>query len=256
VRRQRCPIFAPDPPANRITNGGMNGENASMTMIRICTGVAVAAVATSACATKGYVNRQVAAMADTSRIAWTASDSSIRQEMTSQATQLTSLRTDVDSVKSNVASLRQDLNMLRDSVGAKVTALEKGMEFIFPVTFAFDDATVRDQDRAALDRFAQVVDKHYGGAVVTVEGFADPAGTAAYNRQLSLKRAEAVISYLQEKGLSNVTLKPVGLGESRQVVEGASRDMPGAESNRRVVFVVESTTGGTPSDSTRTSGTR
>jgi hypothetical protein len=31
----------------------------------------------------------------------------------------------------------------------------------------------------------------------------------------------------------------VGLGETRQVVEGASRDDPGADANRRVVFVIE-----------------
>jgi hypothetical protein len=29
------------------------------------------------------------------------------------------------------------------------------------------------------------------------------------------------------------------MGEVRQVVEGAERDMPGAQANRRVVFVVE-----------------
>jgi len=220
-----------------------------MTMMRMCTGLAFAAVATSACATKGYVNRTVAAMVDTSRAAWTASDSSVRKDM---ASQFASLRSDVDTVKSNVNSLRQDLNVLRDSLGAKVTAMEKGVEFVFPVTFAFDDATVRDQDRAALERFGQVINKHYGGSIVTVEGFADPAGTSRYNQRLSQRRAEAVIAYLQEKGLSNVTLRPVGYGETRPVVEGASKDMPGAEENRRVVFVVETTNGGVRSDSTST----
>jgi outer membrane protein OmpA-like peptidoglycan-associated protein len=220
-----------------------------MTMMRMCTGIAFAAMATSACATKGYVNRQVQAMMDTSRVAWTTGDSALRNDVTGQ---ITSLRTDVDSVKSGLGSLRQDLNMLRDSIGARVTAMEKGMEFVFPVTFAFDDATVREQDQAALDRFAQVVNKHYSGAVVTVEGFADPAGTMTYNQRLSLRRAEAVIEYLQGKGLSGVTLRPVGLGESRQVVEGAERDEPGAEANRRVVFVVESTTAGVRADTTGT----
>jgi outer membrane protein OmpA-like peptidoglycan-associated protein len=52
--------------------------------------------------------------------------------------------------------------------------MENGMKFALPVTFAFNDANIRDEDRASLDRFAQVVGKHYSGTVVTVEGHADP----------------------------------------------------------------------------------
>jgi peptidoglycan-associated lipoprotein len=75
---------------------------------------------------------------------------------------------------------------------------------------------------------------------VTIEGFADPAGSVAYNRELSQDRAENVLGYLVNAGLSAASLRAVGYGETRQVVEGAEGDMPGAASNRRVVFVVES----------------
>jgi hypothetical protein len=36
----------------------------------------------------------------------------------------------------------------------------------------------------------------------------------------------------------------MGLGEDRQVVKGAERDEPGAQTNRRVVFIVESSANG------------
>lgn len=205
-------------------------------MIVKYTGVTLAVMATNACATKGYVMKQVQAAADTSRMGYVAGDNSIKSEM---STQFASVRSDLDGVKKDVASLRQDLAMLRDSVGAKITAMENGMRFAMPVTFAFDDAAVRGADRSTLDLFAKVMNRHYAGSLVTVEGFADPAGSAAYNRRLSEQRAENVIAYLQHAGLSGLTLRPVGLGESRQVTEGASGDMPGADSNRRVVFVVE-----------------
>ncbi len=204
--------------------------------IRIIT--ALAALATSACATKGYVTKQIQAASDSSRAGWIAGDTSLRGEVT---TRFSAVDARIDSVNTNIGTLRQDLNTLRDDFGAKVTAMEKGMQFAFPVTFAFDDAEVRTEARAALDRFVQVINKHYAGSIVTVEGFADPAGSAAYNRRLSEDRAESVIEYLRSAGISGVTLRPVGLGETRPVVDGASRDMPGAESNRRVVFVVEST---------------
>jgi peptidoglycan-associated lipoprotein len=205
-------------------------------MLRKYSGAVLAALMTAGCATKGYVRTQVQAAADTSRMGYTAADASLKQEVT---TELGQVRTDVDSLKSNVSTLRQDLTVLRDSLGARIIAMEKGLRFILPVTFAYDDATVSDEDRPALDQFASVVGKHFQGAVVTVEGFADPAGSAAYNRRLSRERAENVLAHLNQAGLNGVTLRAVGLGETRPVVEGASRDMAGADANRRVVFVIE-----------------
>lgn len=205
-------------------------------MLRKYSGAVLAALMTAGCATKGYVRTQVQAAADTSRMGYTAADASLKQEVT---TELGQVKTDVDTLKSNVSSLRQELAVLRDSLGARIIAMENGLKFIFPVTFAYDDATVREEDRPALDRFASVVGQHYQGTVVTVEGFADPAGSASYNRRLSRERAENVLAHLNQAGLSGVTLRAVGLGETRLVVEGASGDEPGADANRRVVFVIE-----------------
>src|SRR5262249_11902987 len=160
-------------------------------------GAVLVGVAMSACATKGFVRTQIAALRDTSRMGWTAGDSAVRAELNSQmTTQIAGVKTEVDSVKSSVESLRRDLGMLRDSLGARITAMENGMQFILPVTFSFDDASVRDADRPVLDRFAKVITKHYNGSTMTVEGFADPAGSAGYNKRLSQKRADNVVAYL------------------------------------------------------------
>jgi len=159
-------------------------------------------------------------------------------------TDVNGVKTDVATLKTDVQALRRDLTTLRDEFGAKITAMENGMKFAFPVTFAYDDASVRDDDRPALDRFVQVVNKYYGGSLVTVEGFADPAGTASYNLALSKRRADAVASYLGQAGVAGVTIRSIGMGEMRQVVQGAERDEPGAQANRRVVFVIETSGAG------------
>jgi peptidoglycan-associated lipoprotein len=200
---------------------------------------ALAIVALGACATKGYVRQQVETGVSAERVARTSADSTLTQNVNGLNSDLTTVKSDVAGLKNDVASLRSDLTSLRSEFGAKITALENGMKFDMPVTFAFDDATVRDQDRASLDAFAKIVGKYYTGSVVTVEGHADPAGSASYNNMLSKKRAEAVASYLSQAGLSGVDMRTVGYGESRQIVKGAKKDDPGAESNRRVVFVVE-----------------
>lgn len=200
-----------------------------MANLRAVGTVALSSLILGACATKGFVRDRVA----TERSDRIAADSSIM-------TDVSSVRSDVATLRNDVTSLRNDLQALRTEFGAKITAMEEGMRFAFPVTFAFDDATVREADMAALDRFASVVSKYYPGSTITVEGFADPAGARAYNMDLSQRRAESVLSYLGEKGLSNTNLRAVGYGSARQVNPGAQRDDPGAEANRRVVFVVES----------------
>jgi peptidoglycan-associated lipoprotein len=146
-----------------------------------------------------------------------------------------------ERLTADIAQLRTDLQTLRTEFGAKIAAVEEGLSFTFPVHFSFNDATVQQSDIAALDKFRDVVNKHFPGTIVTIEGFADPAGSKAYNQRLSTKRAEAVREYLVGREVS-AELKTIGYGESRLVVPGAEKDEPGAELNRRVVFVVESHT--------------
>ena len=169
-----------------------------------------------------------------------------KREMTAVRGEIASERTArmaADSaLQADVAALRNDLQAMRTEFGAKITAMEDGLRFALPVNFAYDDATVREQDQASLQRFAQVAQRYYAGSAITVEGFADPAGTARYNLALSQRRADAVRAFLEGQGLAGTQLKAVGYGESRQVAPGAEGDEPGAEQNRRVVFGIE--TGG------------
>jgi len=213
-------------------------------MIRNIALLAFASTALSACATKGYVRNQVETGVAAERSARETADTDLNGKVTTLGTDINAVKSEVATLQTDVAALRRDLTALRDEFGAKITAMENGMKFAFPVTFAFNDATIRDEDRASLDRFAQVVGKHYSGTVVTVEGHADPAGSRTFNKTLSQRRAESVASYLTTAGLTGVELRPVGMGEDRQVVKGAERDEPGAQTNRRVVFIVESTANG------------
>jgi peptidoglycan-associated lipoprotein len=189
----------------------------AMRTLTLCT---VGLFSLSACATKGALKRgleaQTAAL-ESERAARTAADEAQRAEL---------------------ASLRTDLQGLRTEFGAKITEVSQGLQFAFPVHFAYNDANVRTEDAVALDRFANVVQKHYTGAKVTVEGFADPAGSQRYNLALSQKRADAVKAYVAGKGLDPSLIEAVGYGKTR-LVKNAAKDAPGAELNRRVVFVIE-----------------
>ena len=193
---------------------------------RVMVAALVGALAlTAGCATK----KQLRTAIDRERSERVAGDSANAAQTASQ----------IAAVRAEVAALRGDLTNLRTEFGARITAMEDGVRFALPVHFAFDDATVRTEDQAALDRFASVVQKYYGGAPVTVEGFADPAGTERYNLALSQRRADVVRDYLVQRGLTSALVRSIGYGKTRLVVADASHDDPGAELNRRVVFVVE-----------------
>lgn len=187
--------------------------------------VLLAPLALQACATKGFVRNEVAA----SRA---ATDSALVAERTAR------MAADED-LSARIVALRGDLDSLRTEYGARITAMEDGLRFAMPVNFAFDDATVRDTDRPMLERFARVAKGYYPGSTITIEGFADPAGSRSYNLALSKRRAENVRQTLESLGLTENPLKTVGYGEARLVVPGAAGSESGAQQNRRVVFVIE-----------------
>ena len=176
------------------------------------------------CATKGDIE-------DAMQQRQAALEEAIEQERSERMEADEQLANEIDQLQSDLEAMRTDFN-------AQIEAVAEGLHFVLPVHFAFDEAEVRETDHAVLERFASVVNEHYSGAMVTVEGFTDPAGSAAYNRDLAQRRAEAVRDQLMEIGVE-AQLRAVGYGEDRLVVEGAAHDDQGAELNRRVVFVIE-----------------
>lgn len=182
-------------------------------------------IATAGCATKGAL-----------RDAMDQQDAAL--EAAIEAERAERMAAD-ERLASQLAELRSDLDQMRADFSAEIEAVAEGLQFVLPVHFAYDEADVRPSDYPVLERFASIVNKHYPGSVVTVEGFTDPAGPAAYNKRLAQRRAEAVRSRLIDQGIQ-AQLRAVGYGEDRLVVEGAAHDDPGAELNRRVVFVIES----------------
>lgn len=210
-----------------------------MRQVRIVFVATLAATALSACATKGFVRKNI----ETQRVAMAGE---LNGERTARMGADSSLRTDLNTtnaevakVAADLAALRTELNGLRTEFGAKISAMEGQITFAFPVHFDFDNSTVRPVDQAALERFATVANKYYKGATITVEGFADPAGSAAYNMRLSRNRAESVRDFIASKGVDSLNVKTVGYGEARQVRKNASGTDAGAELNRRVTFVID-----------------
>ena len=131
-----------------------------------------------------------------------------------------------DEFDSTIADLRatdQKLQSQIDSLSQKhdalVTQLAGRVRVETGAHFATGDATLSDQDKPLLDDFARVIKDSHSDALITVEGFTDPAGSAATNRRLGLQRAQAVRDYLVSSGLGAEQVRAVSYGEdqNRQV---------------------------------------
>jgi peptidoglycan-associated lipoprotein len=127
---------------------------------------------------------------------------------------------------------------------AKIAAMAGRIRIDTIAHFGFNESTLNEQDKPLLDDFAKTIAKSAPDALVTVEGFADPAGSRGYNMKLGRQRADAVRDYLTSTGgLSADRVRTVSYGEAenRQVLKGESGE--GAEPNRRVNLVVDFASG-------------
>ena len=147
----------------------------------------------------------------------------------------------MEELSARLDGLAQSLTALQSEFDITVERLGSAVRFDMPVYFAFDEADLRSEDLPVLDRFSSVVLEFYSEALITVEGFTDPAGSVEYNRQLGLRRADAVRSYLVESGgfdESNVRTVSYGEDMARLVAPGQAGREKGWE-NRRVALVIE-----------------
>lgn len=153
-----------------------------------------------------------------------------------------SLATRIGNLEGRVDGLQSDLDAMRSDFNTKIQQMQTALRFEVPVHFAFDQDSLRTQDKPVLQRFGQVVQQYYPDALVTVEGFADPSGSAAYNLKLGERRAESVKSYLvSQGGLSTDRVRTVSYGETSARLVDPSAHGPGQSGwqNRRVVLVID-----------------
>lgn len=150
------------------------------------------------------------------------------------------LRSNDQKQQQEIDAITQEMHQKFGQYDTQITAMQGRINVDTIAHFDTNQTTLRDEDKQRLADFAKVMRDHHADAVITAEGFADPAGSAGYNQHLALKRAQAVRDYLvQTGGLNADQVRAVGYGKvaNRQVVKGATGDqgMP----NRRVSLVTD-----------------
>jgi OmpA family len=103
------------------------------------------------------------------------------------------------------------------------------------VFFALDQATLTEADRQIISQAVEEY-RRTGAAQITATGHTDTSGSAAYNLELSLRRAEVVANELVRQGVPAREIATVGQGEEDLLVPTA--DGVREPRNRRVWIVV------------------
>jgi OmpA-OmpF porin, OOP family len=141
-----------------------------------------------------------------------------------------------DSIEAAKARARDSIAAVNSRVKAvnqRVTNLDDyDLKFETVVNFQTGSSVLSSQAKSEIDN---LVSKSYAlkGYVIEVTGYADTTGTEPYNRELSARRAEAVVAYLTEQNKVPLRriLNPTGHGSEKAVASNATPD--GRAMNRR-----------------------
>ena len=120
----------------------------------------------------------------------------------------------------------------RAVAGLRATLAEK-------VFFDYDQSTLSDEARTALDRKLAVL-KANAGLRLRISGHADERGSDEYNIALGQRRAVAVKRYMMDQGIDGGRLDVVSFGEEQPAAQGGTEQAFAL--NRRAEF--EITAGG------------
>jgi outer membrane protein OmpA-like peptidoglycan-associated protein len=111
--------------------------------------------------------------------------------------------------------------------------LKKFTGVIEGIYFATGQATILPKSFPMLDKAAAVLDE-FRDIRLEISGHTDNQGKAAYNQELSQRRAEAVKAYLVKKGIDEGRLVTVGAGMDRPIEDNGTAQ--GRARNRRTEF--------------------
>src|SRR5690554_4121329 len=103
------------------------------------------------------------------------------------------------------------------------------------VLFDIDDAELKPAGERTVRKLTDFM-REYPGYRVRVEGYTDSTGEAAYNQELSLRRAQAVENQLLSDGISPGRVEVQGFGE--EYPKATNTSSAGRQENRRVEIVI------------------
>lgn len=123
-------------------------------------------------------------------------------------------------------------------VGAKEITIKTQIQF------ALDSSVILPDSFGLLTEIADTLIRHTEIKRVEVQGHTDNSGTAEHNKTLSEQRADAVVAWLTQHGVSSDKLTAHGYGQEKPLVPNVTAG--NRAQNRRVQFIILEKDGAPP----------
>ncbi len=198
----------------------------------------VAALTLTGCATKKYVNEQVA-----------ASDQVTNQKIGEVQTSVEGNQKAISELDAKAAKLEAAYNNLsQETKDALRRAEEAGKlaegSFVDEVVltddmvkFAFNRADLTADAKAEIESLVKNLKSKNANVYIEIQGHTDSSGSEQYNLQLGYKRAKQVMEFMNsELGVPMHRMNVTSYGEYKPIADNGTRE--GRAQNRRVSLVV------------------
>lgn len=205
----------------------------------------VAAVLVSGCATKEYVDEQIAKASQTGNQRMDAQQSEMSGKLGKMADETNSRQILLDgklnTLQGSVDSIGRTA---QEALGRAIAAgkLAEG-KFVYEtvlssqVAFTLNSSVLSKDGKKALDALAGKLKSDNKNVYLEIQGYTDSSGSEAVNLRISQARAEAVYRYLAiQCGIPLNRMGVMAYGESNPVASNKTR--AGRVQNRRVSIVV------------------
>jgi peptidoglycan-associated lipoprotein len=207
--------------------------------------ISVVSLAAFGCATKKYVSKEVGAVNE--KVESLSESVERNQERIGRAEESIQRQDGeirrVDAKTDEVGQLAASAQTEAERAFQQAERAMKG-KLLYEITlsndkvnFAFNASELSPDAQVLVNELADKVKADNRGLWIEVEGHTDASGDPTYNKDLGLKRAEAVRDYLyQTHGIPLHRISVYSFGEEQPVTENDTRD--GRARNRRVVVKV------------------
>ena len=144
---------------------------------------------------------------------------------------------------STAAAQGSSLTAQSSSLSGTETGFNIQINLSSDVLFDFDKAELKPEADGELQKAADII-RQKGKGLILISGYTDSKGSDAYNKRLSLARAQAVKNWFEAQGLHQ-NYQTEGLGAANPVAPNANDDgsdnPEGRAKNRRVEIIVNKT---------------
>lgn len=146
-------------------------------------------------------------------------------------------REEAELARQEAQKLAEEERRLREALAElEARPTDRGMVLTLgDVLFAFDQSDLQPGAMQSLYRLTRFLEE-YPDRELLIEGHTDSIGSAAYNADLSRRRADAVRSFLESQGISGDRVVGTGLGKAYPVATNDTAE--GRQRNRRVEIVI------------------